>query len=139
MRILRRADGSAEEVLAADLVVAATGRDARVPAWLEGSATPGPPRSGSPSASTYASRRLRLPEGALGRDKLVLIGAVPDRPRCLFLFAQEHGRWILSLGGYGPSTARPPTPTATPPSPRRSPRPDVARGDRGGRAARRDP
>ena len=36
VRILRRADGSVEEALAADLVVAATGRAARVPAWLEG-------------------------------------------------------------------------------------------------------
>ena len=35
VRILRRADGSAEETLASDLVVAATGRAGRVPAWLE--------------------------------------------------------------------------------------------------------
>ena len=35
VRILRRAPGSAEERLAADLVVAASGRAARVPAWLE--------------------------------------------------------------------------------------------------------
>ena len=50
---------------------------------------------------TYASRHLRLPAGALGGDRLVLIGAVPARPRAMLLFAQEGGRWILSLGGYG--------------------------------------
>ena len=35
VRLLRRADGSAEEALAAALVVDATGRDSRAPAWLE--------------------------------------------------------------------------------------------------------
>src|SRR3954462_9183607 len=34
-RILRRTDGRAEEALAADLVVAAPGRAARLPAWLQ--------------------------------------------------------------------------------------------------------
>jgi pimeloyl-ACP methyl ester carboxylesterase/2-polyprenyl-6-methoxyphenol hydroxylase-like FAD-dependent oxidoreductase len=107
VRILRRADGSAEETLAADLVVAATGRDARVPAWLEGLGHPRPAEERLAVGVTYASRRLRLPEGALGGDGMVLIGSVPDRPRCLFLFSQEHGSWILSVGGYGPEH-RPP-------------------------------
>jgi len=108
VRILRRADGSAEEVLAADLVVAATGRDARVPAWLEGLGHPRPTEERLAVGVAYASRRLRLPPGSLGDDGMVLIGAVPDRPRCLFLFSQEHGGWILSVGGYGPEH-RPPT------------------------------
>ncbi len=107
VRILRRADGSAEETVPADLVVAATGRDARVPAWLEGLGYPRPPEERLPVGVTYASRHLRLPEDALGGDKMVLVGAVPDRPRVMFLFAQEGERWILSLGGYGPEH-RPP-------------------------------
>jgi pimeloyl-ACP methyl ester carboxylesterase len=41
-------------------------------------------------------------------DKFVLIGARPGHPRTLFLFAQEGGRWILGLGGYGPAH-RPPS------------------------------
>jgi pimeloyl-ACP methyl ester carboxylesterase/2-polyprenyl-6-methoxyphenol hydroxylase-like FAD-dependent oxidoreductase len=107
VRILRRADGSAEELLPADLVVAATGRAARVPAWLERLGYPRPAEEQLPIGVTYASRHLRLPDGALRPDKLVLIGAVPERPRTLFLFAQEGGRWILSLGGYG-AEHRPP-------------------------------
>ncbi len=107
VRILRRADGSAEETVPADLVVAATGRDARVPAWLEGLGYPRPPEERLPVGVAYASRHLRLPEDALGGDKMVLVGAVPDRPRVMFLFAQEGERWILSLGGYGPEH-RPP-------------------------------
>ena len=106
VRVLRRHDGSAEEALAADLVVAATGRDARVPAWLEAIGAPRPPEERLDVNVTYASRHLRLPAGALGGDGMVLIGATPQRPRTLFLFSQENGRWILSLGGYGP--AQPP-------------------------------
>jgi 2-polyprenyl-6-methoxyphenol hydroxylase-like FAD-dependent oxidoreductase len=106
--MLRRADGSAEETLAADLVVAATGRGARVPAWLEALGYPAPQEERLDVDVAYASRHLRVPDGALGGDKLVLIGAVPGRPRQLFLFAQEHDNWILSVGGYGPAH-RPPT------------------------------
>ncbi|HVG99191.1 MAG TPA: alpha/beta fold hydrolase [Miltoncostaeaceae bacterium] len=107
VRVLRRHDGSAEETLAADLVIAATGRDARVPAWLEAIGAPRPPEERLDVDVTYASRHLRLPAGALGGDGMVLIGATPQRPRTMFLFSQENGRWILSLGGYGPAN-RPP-------------------------------
>jgi hypothetical protein len=48
----------------------------------------------------YASRHLRLRPGALGAQKLVLIGTEPARPTALALFAQEHDRWILTLAGY---------------------------------------
>jgi pimeloyl-ACP methyl ester carboxylesterase/2-polyprenyl-6-methoxyphenol hydroxylase-like FAD-dependent oxidoreductase len=107
VRILRRADGSAEEMLPADLVVAATGRAARVPAWLEAMGYPRPQEERLRVDVAYASRHLRLPAGALSGDRFVLAGARPELPRTLFLFAQEDGRWILSLGGYGPEH-RPP-------------------------------
>ena len=48
----------------------------------------------------YASRHLRLRPGALGEQKLVLIGTEPARPTALALFAQEDDRWILTLAGY---------------------------------------
>jgi hypothetical protein len=48
----------------------------------------------------YASRYLRLRGGALGDEKLVLIGAVPERPAAMSLLAQEGDRWILTLAGY---------------------------------------
>ncbi len=107
VRTLRRADGSAEETLAADLVVAATGRGARVPAWLEGLGFPAPAERRLAIDVTYASRRLRLPALPLGSDRMLLVGARPDLPRALFLFPQEHGAWILSVGGYG-AAHRPP-------------------------------
>jgi pimeloyl-ACP methyl ester carboxylesterase/2-polyprenyl-6-methoxyphenol hydroxylase-like FAD-dependent oxidoreductase len=107
VRILRRTDGSAEETLGADLVVAATGRAARIPAWLETLGYPSPPEERLHVDVTYASRRLSMPADALEGDKFVLIGARPGHPRALFLFAQGAGRWILGLAGYGPEH-RPP-------------------------------
>ena len=138
VRILPRADGSAEKTLAADLVVAATGRAARIPAWLDALGYPRPEEERLDVDVTYASRRLSLPADPLGGDKFVLIGARPGHPRTLFLFAQEGGRWILGLGGYGPGH-RPPSDaegfaafaaTVAPP--------DVLEAHRGRRVARRD-
>jgi glycine/D-amino acid oxidase-like deaminating enzyme len=80
VRVLPRADGSAEEALAADLVVAAGGRAARLPAWLEGLGYPRPQEERLPIDLLYASRSLRLQPAALGPDKLVLIGARPWAP-----------------------------------------------------------
>jgi pimeloyl-ACP methyl ester carboxylesterase/2-polyprenyl-6-methoxyphenol hydroxylase-like FAD-dependent oxidoreductase len=107
VRLLRRSDGSAEETLAADLVVAASGRGGRLGAWLEQLGLPSPREERLAVDVMYATRHLRLVPGALGGDKLVLIGARPGQPRALFLFAQEGGDWILSVGGYGPDD-RPP-------------------------------
>jgi 2-polyprenyl-6-methoxyphenol hydroxylase-like FAD-dependent oxidoreductase len=108
VRILRHADGSAEETLASDLVVAATGRAGRIPAWLEALGYPAPMEERLDVGVSYASRQLSLPADPLEGDKFVLIGARPGHPRTLFLFAQEGGRWILALGGYGPAH-RPPS------------------------------
>jgi 2-polyprenyl-6-methoxyphenol hydroxylase-like FAD-dependent oxidoreductase len=100
VRVLPRADGSAEELLAADLVVAAGGRAGRLTAWLEGLGYPRPREDRVTIDLLYASRPLRLRPGALGPDKLVLIGARPGLPRTLALAAQEQGRWLLTVAGY---------------------------------------
>ena len=61
VRILRRADGSAEETLAADLVVAATGRAAASPPGWRRWATRAPRRSASTSASPTPAGACRCP------------------------------------------------------------------------------
>ena len=96
-----------EEVVGADLVVAATGRAGRVTAWLAARGYPRPAEDRLPIDVLYVSRRVRLKPGALDA-KLVLIGARPGLPRGLFLLAQENDHWILSASGYGPEH-RPPT------------------------------
>ena len=80
--------------------MAATGRGARLPAWLEDLGHARPAEQRLEVDIVYASRDLRLPAGALGPDKLVLVFARPGLPRGLFLFAQEHDRWRLSVYGY---------------------------------------
>jgi hypothetical protein len=99
VRLLRRAEGSATEELCADLVVAATGRGTRLPAWLEELGYPRPAEQRLDIDIVYATRPLRLRAGALEPDKLVLVFAQPERPRGLFLFAEEHDRWRLSAYG----------------------------------------
>jgi flavin-dependent dehydrogenase len=88
------------EALGADLVVAAGGRAARLPALLETLGYPRPREDRLAVDLLYASRRVRLRPGALGEDKLVGIGARPGLPRGLWLIAQED-HWILTAFGYG--------------------------------------
>ena len=112
VRILRRAPGSAEERLAADLVVAASGRAARVPAWLEQLGWERPDEERLAVDVGYASRFVRLPEGALGDERMLLITATPEWPRALYVFPQEGGRHIVSVGGYGAAHRPPADPAA---------------------------
>ncbi len=95
-----RPAGGGEEEIAADLVADATGRGGRTPAWLTEMGYDPPAEEQVRVDVKYASRHLRLPPGALGETKLVLIGTEPARPAALALFAQEHDRWILTLAGY---------------------------------------
>jgi len=95
-----------EEELAADLVVAATGRSARIPAWLEELGYERPQESTLQIDVAYATRAYRLPADAM-TDKLILLGPRPDLPRSVALFAQENDEWLLTIGGYGEH--RPPT------------------------------
>ena len=99
-RVLPLADGGAEQALVADLVVDATGRTGRTPAWLTEIGYDPPAEEQLRVDIKYASRQLRLRAGALGDEKLILIGTVPKRPAALALFAQEDDRWILTLAGY---------------------------------------
>jgi pimeloyl-ACP methyl ester carboxylesterase/2-polyprenyl-6-methoxyphenol hydroxylase-like FAD-dependent oxidoreductase len=100
VRIARRASGSADETIAADLVAVATGRGGRLSAWLEPLGFQRPAEQRIDVDFAYASCHLQLEPGVLGEDRLVLIGARPGVPRTLALFAQEQGRWVLTLGGY---------------------------------------
>ncbi len=101
-RVRPRAGGGAgkEQILAADLVVDATGRTGRTPAWLNELGYDPPAEEQIPVDIKYASRYLRLRPGALGDEKLVFLGAEPKRPTTMALAAQEDNRWILTLAGY---------------------------------------
>src|SRR5262249_46954411 len=99
-------EGGGAQTLAADLVVDATGRGGRTPAWLTELGYDPPAEERIDVDVTYASRYLRPPAGALGGEKMILIGAEPTRPTALALFAQEDDPWILTP----PASAGPPPP-----------------------------
>ena len=97
--VIGRADGSAEERLESDLVVDATGRGSRLPAWLEGAGYPAPLRERVAVRVGYASRQYRLAPGALGHDLVLLSGPTPERPRGGALSLIEGGRALVTLMG----------------------------------------
>jgi 2-polyprenyl-6-methoxyphenol hydroxylase-like FAD-dependent oxidoreductase len=90
----------AEETLAADLVLDATGRGGRAAAWLAAIGYDQPPQEQLTIHLRYATRHLRLRPDALQGQKFVTIGAEPGRPTGLVLFAEEQDRWILTVIGY---------------------------------------
>ncbi|WP_404384578.1 hypothetical protein LL946_02825 [Knoellia locipacati] len=98
-RVIRRADGSSEELLEADLVVDATGRGSRTPIWLEALGRGSPAEETIPIGVGYASAIFRLAPGALGRDLAVIQAPTPARPRGGGLTTLEGGRCIVTLMG----------------------------------------
>jgi 2-polyprenyl-6-methoxyphenol hydroxylase-like FAD-dependent oxidoreductase len=95
-----RGQAGREERLAADLVLVASGRGARVPASLAALGYPVPEEARLAVDVCYVSRRVRLRRGAPRGDKLIGIGARPGRPRGMWLIAQED-HWMLTAFGYG--------------------------------------
>jgi 2-polyprenyl-6-methoxyphenol hydroxylase-like FAD-dependent oxidoreductase len=98
-RVLRRAGGSAEQVLGAELVVDATGRGSRTPVWLEALGYAPPAREQVRIGLGYATRTYRLPPDALHGDLGVVQAATPEHPRSGVLLRLEGDRWMLTLGG----------------------------------------
>jgi 2-polyprenyl-6-methoxyphenol hydroxylase-like FAD-dependent oxidoreductase len=107
VRVIRRADGSAEEMLEADLVVDATGRGSRSPVWLEELGYPRPAEDEVRIGIAYASRIYRRHPDHIDGDRVVLVAATPDQPRGAAMLAMEGDRWMVTLNGY--LGQRPPT------------------------------
>ncbi|MFS4092799.1 FAD-dependent oxidoreductase [Streptomyces sp. AF1A] len=93
-------DSGVEQELIADLVVDATGRGGRTTRWLAGLGYE-PPREDRIAVDIkYVSRSLRLAPGALGRRKVVIVGAQPGRPAGATFLQHDRDRWMLTLIGY---------------------------------------
>ncbi|MEE1929206.1 FAD-dependent oxidoreductase [Streptomyces sp. TRM 70351] len=86
----------------ADLVVDATGRGSRAPAWLTALGLPGVTETVIDSGLAYATRVFHAPEGA-GRDVPVInVQADPREPRpgrTATLVPIEGDRWQVTLSG----------------------------------------
>jgi hypothetical protein len=100
VRVLRRGDGSAEEVIEADLVVDATGRGSRSPVWLEALGYPRPAEDEVRIGVAYASRVYRRRPDHADGDRAVVVAATVDRPRGAAMLAMEGDRWMVTLTGY---------------------------------------
>src|SRR6185437_5448088 len=96
----QRAAGSAEEALDADLVVDATGRGSRTPAWLEELGYARPAEESIKIDLTYTTRHFRLPdESILNGDLSINPVSTPSNHRGAFFSRVQDGRSILSLTG----------------------------------------
>jgi flavin-dependent dehydrogenase len=100
VRVIRRADGSAEEVLEADLVLDATGRGSRSPVWLEELGYPRPAEEELRVGVAYASRIYRRRRDHVGGDRAVVIAATGERRRGGVMLSMEGDRWLVTLFGY---------------------------------------
>jgi len=100
VRLLRRAEGSAEEVLEADFVVDASGRGSRAPQWLADMGY-APPEEERVTVNLAGVTRLyrRRPEHLNGA-KVLVITLSPALKRGAVMLAQEGERWTLTLIGF---------------------------------------
>jgi 2-polyprenyl-6-methoxyphenol hydroxylase-like FAD-dependent oxidoreductase len=99
VRVVRRGEGD-EDILTADLVVDATGRGGRSTTWLAEMGYEQPTEDRIAVDIMYVSQHLRLAPGAMGRTKVVIIGAEPGRPTGVNFLEQEGDRWVLTMIGY---------------------------------------
>jgi 2-polyprenyl-6-methoxyphenol hydroxylase-like FAD-dependent oxidoreductase len=100
VRLIRRTAGSAEEIVAADLVVDASGRGSRTPSWLESLGYAAPNEERVCAGIGYTTCLYRREARHLAGDFAAIVVATPHRKRGGVILAQEGDRWIVSLGGY---------------------------------------
>jgi 2-polyprenyl-6-methoxyphenol hydroxylase-like FAD-dependent oxidoreductase len=84
--------------LTADLVVDATGRGSRTPAFLEHLGYQRPIEDEVVMRLSYASQLLHIPAG-MHKEVFVLVGHVPRRPTGMALLAYENNTWMLTVFG----------------------------------------
>jgi len=88
--------------LEANLVVDATGRNSRLPAWLAGFGLPEVHSESVDSGLAYATRVFRAPAAAASGFPIVNVQANPrdPHPGCTAtLLPIEDGRWLVTLSG----------------------------------------
>lgn len=91
-------NGGEKHSLTADLVVDATGRGFRAPAFLDRLGYDRPVEEEVVMRLVYASQLLRIPPG-MHNELLVLVGPVPGRPTGMALFTYENSTWMLTAVG----------------------------------------
>jgi 2-polyprenyl-6-methoxyphenol hydroxylase-like FAD-dependent oxidoreductase len=99
VRLLEPGVDRAEEALAADLVVDASGRGSRTPIWLAELGYPRPAEEQVRVDVTYVTRTYRREPHHLEGLSGALTNAVPGLPRAGIVAAQEDGCYAVALSG----------------------------------------
>jgi 2-polyprenyl-6-methoxyphenol hydroxylase-like FAD-dependent oxidoreductase len=100
VKLIQRHGTDTEEILNADLVVDATGRNSKSPTWLANLGYQQPEVDEVNVDISYTTRIYRrLPEHLQGNTAMVVSASPPDW-RGGVILAQESSRWIVSVGGY---------------------------------------
>jgi len=95
-----RIDGGAEQVIAADLVVDATGRGSQSATWLDSLGYARPEEERIEIGLGYTTRLYRRrPTDLGGKTAVVVAGSEPNWRNGVILF-QSEDCWIVSVGGY---------------------------------------
>jgi 2-polyprenyl-6-methoxyphenol hydroxylase-like FAD-dependent oxidoreductase len=85
----------------AELVVDATGRASRLPAWLRAIGREAPQEERIEVDLRYATCHFRRDPAVDPGCVVALCAATPDSPLPGVMLAQEGDRWVVTLGGYG--------------------------------------
>ncbi|OBB40192.1 oxidoreductase [Mycobacterium sp. 852002-51961_SCH5331710] len=88
------------EAVDADLVVDATGRGTRLPAWLEKWGFERPAEETVDVGIAYASHHFHVPDGLLA-EKVVVAGASRTQPLGIGMLFYEDGNWNVTTFGIG--------------------------------------
>lgn len=93
--------GTEDDMIAADLVVDASGRNSRAPAWIESLGYERPAEERIDISFGYTTRFYRRLPGDAGGVKIIALAPTPPHARrSAFLLAVEGDRWLVTLGGY---------------------------------------
>jgi 2-polyprenyl-6-methoxyphenol hydroxylase-like FAD-dependent oxidoreductase len=101
VRLRRRGAEGAPEELRADMVVDASGRFSKAPAWLDELGYEAPDEETISSGLGYASRFYQKPANFPGEWQGIIVnGRPPHNPRAGLILPIEHERWHVTMGGF---------------------------------------
>ena len=100
VRLIRRKADSAAESKEAHLVVDASGRGSRSPAWLADLGYARPNEETVQIGVSYASCTYQRCVEHIPGISAVIVAASPEIPRSGVLLSQEGNRWILTIAAY---------------------------------------
>jgi 2-polyprenyl-6-methoxyphenol hydroxylase-like FAD-dependent oxidoreductase len=95
-----RVGNGAEQTMAADLVVDASGRGSSSPAWLEGIGFAKPEEEKIEIGIGYTTRIYRRHPADLGGKLAAIVAGSGPNWRSGAILYQAEDRWIVSIGGY---------------------------------------